>query len=110
MVKYESIRIFQKTSKMKKTAFILIFAGSLLALGFGASAQGKTAIISISEVIDAMPESKKADSTLARYKTQLEQEFEAYKTEYTEQANFLTSADTAKYSRPVINLRRQTLA
>jgi outer membrane protein len=110
MVKYESIRIFRKTSKMKKTAFILFFAGGLLAMAFRANAQGKTAIVSISEVIDAMPETKKADSTLAQYKTQLEQQFEAYKSEYTEQANFLSSADTAKYSRPVIILKRQTLA
>ena len=95
---------------MKKTALILLFAGGLLAQVERSNAQGKTAIVSISEVIEVMPETKKADSTLSQYKTQLEQQFEAYKTEYTEQAAFLNSKDTAKYTPPQLRFKRESLA
>ena len=95
---------------MKKTAFILFFAGGLLALGSRSMAQGKTGCVSMSEVIDAMPETKKADSTLAQYKAELEQRFEAYKSEYSQQATLLSSPDTAKYTKPQLDLKRQSLA
>src|SRR5579872_6183568 len=94
---------------MNKTAFILLLAGGFIATANHATAQGKTGCVSITEVIDAMPETKKADSTLAQYKRELEQQFEAYKTEYNEQATFLNSADTAKYTKPILVLKRQTL-
>jgi outer membrane protein len=73
-------------------------------------AQGKTGCISINEVIDAMPETKKADSTLNQFKAELEQRFEAYQAEYKEQAGFLASPDTAKYTRPQLDLKRKSLA
>ncbi|HLZ85627.1 MAG TPA: OmpH family outer membrane protein [Puia sp.] len=95
---------------MKKTAFIFLFAGCLLLPASRSMAQGKTGCISMSEVIDAMPETKKADSTLAEYKATLEQQFEAYKAEYNEQANFLSSPDTAKYTHIQLDLKRKTLA
>jgi outer membrane protein len=74
------------------------------------AAQGKIGCVSISEVIDAMPETKKADSTLNLYKVELEQRFEAYKAEYSEKAAFFASPDTAKYTKPQLDLRRQSLA
>jgi outer membrane protein len=95
---------------MNKTAFILLFAGGLLSLTIHSNAQGKTGCVSISEIIEAMPEAKKADSTLAQYKTQLEQQFEAYKAEYAEQATLLSSPDTAKYTRQILTIKRQSLA
>jgi len=95
---------------MKPAAFILIFAGNFLAFGARSMAQGKTACISINEVIEAMPESKKADSTLALFKTELEQRYEAYQSEYKEQATLLLSKDTAKFTAQQMNLKRQSLA
>ncbi|HVU96931.1 MAG TPA: OmpH family outer membrane protein [Puia sp.] len=95
---------------MNKTAFILLFTGALFSFATRSAAQGKTGCVSMSEVIDAMPETKKADSTLAKYKTELEQQFQAYQAEYSEQARFLSSADTAKYTKPILNLKRQSLA
>lgn len=107
---YELYRIFRKTFNMKPAAFILIFTGSFLAFCARSMAQGKTACISINEVIEAMPETKKADSTLAQFKAELEQRFEAYQTEYREQATVLSSKDTAKYTPQQIVLKRQSLA
>ena len=95
---------------MNKAAFILLFTGALFSLHTRVAAQGKTGCISMSEVIEAMPETKKADSALAKYKAELEQQFEAYQAEYSEQARFLSSADTAKYTQPQRNLKRQSLA
>lgn len=95
---------------MRPAAFIFVFAGSLLGFGMRAAAQGKTACISINEVIEAMPESKKADSTLALFKAELEQRFEAYQTEYKEQAMVLSSKDTAKFTPQQMIFKRQSLA
>jgi outer membrane protein len=95
---------------MKKAAFILFFASGLLALGSRSMAQGKTGCVSVSEVIDAMPESKKADSMLAQYKAELEQRFEAYKAEYNEQATLLSSRDTVKYTPAQLTFKRQSLS
>jgi outer membrane protein len=95
---------------MNKTAIILLFTGGLFALSTRSAAQGKTGCVSMSEVIDAMPESKKADSALARYKVELEEHFEAVQAEYAEQARFLSSADTVKYTPPQLRLKRESLA
>jgi len=96
---------------MNKTPIFLLLAGGFIATANHATAQaqGKTGCVSISEVIDAMPETKKADSTLAQYKAELEQQFEAFKAEYNEQATLLNSVDTTKYTKPILILKRQTL-
>jgi len=95
---------------MNKTAFILLFTGAFFSLTTRSAAQGKTACVSISEVLDAMPETKKADSALNLFKSELEQRYVAYQSEYNEQANFLHSPDTAKYTRPQMDLKKKTLA
>jgi len=94
---------------MKKTAFILLLTGAFAVMSNRSFAQGKTGCVSISEVIDAMPETKKADSALNLFKAELEQRYAAYQSEYTEQANFLSSPDTAKYTRPQIDLKKKSL-
>ena len=63
------------------------------------------ACISISEVIGAMPETKKADTTLAQYQAALQQQFDTYKAEYTQQASLLGSPDTAKLTKPLCGAR-----
>ena len=70
----------------------------------GLHAQAKLACISISEVIGAMPETKKADTTLAQYQEALQQQFDAYKAEYTQQVSLLGSPDTAKFTKPQLVL------
>jgi outer membrane protein len=93
---------------MKKTAFIMILVSGLAPVGL--YAQAKLACVSISEVIGAMPETKKADTTLAQYQEALQQQFDAYKSEYTQQAGLLGSPDTAKFTKPQLDLKRRSLA
>lgn len=93
---------------MKKTAFIILVLSGLAPAGL--YAQAKLACISISEVIGAMPEAKKADTTLAEYRTALQQQFDAYRSEYTQQNGLLSSPDTAKFTKPQLDLKRRSLA
>lgn len=95
---------------MSKTAFLLFCTAGLLAVSMRSVAQAKTGCVSMTEVLDAMPETKKADSALTRYKAELEQTFETYKTEYAEQANLLSSKDTVKYTPPQLRFKRESLA
>lgn len=95
---------------MKKSASILLILAGLAPVGAGLQAQTKMACVSINEVIVAMPETKKADTTLAEYEAALQQQFDTYKAEYTQQTNLLGSADTAKFTKPQLDLKRKSLA
>lgn len=94
---------------MRSTATVLVLVGALLSFGPSTHAQSKFGCISLTEVLNAMPEFKKADTTLAAYRTSLEQNFEAMRTEYTERATQLSSPDTAKYTLPQLTIKRQGL-
>lgn len=95
---------------MKKTAVILLLVSSLISVTSKSIAQNKTGCISLNELLSIMPESKKADTALAEYRVALEQQFEAYKTEYKERAASLASRDTAKLTRAQLDIKRKTLA
>jgi outer membrane protein len=95
---------------MKKSASILLILVALAPAGAGLHAQGKMGCVSINEVIVAMPETKKADTTLAEYQEALQQQFDTYKAEYTQQTSLLGSADTAKFTKPQLDLKRKSLA
>ncbi len=45
----------------------------------------------------------------AEYKISLEQQFEAYKAEFSEQEKFLHSGDTARYTKLQLNIKRKSL-
>ena len=72
-------------------------------------AQTKIGYISIQEVIAAMPEAKKADSSLTEFQNALAQNFEDQKREFNEQDSLLNSKDTAKYSKAQIEIKRKNL-
>ncbi len=95
---------------MKPAALGFLFLGSLLFAGTTSFAQNKLGCISMSELLTAMPEFKKADTTLAEYRSALEQEFESYKTQYNEQAAVLTSRDTLKFTKPQLDIKKKSLA
>jgi len=107
---YECVRTFGKTNQMRKISIALFLIGGLLSAGTRSSAQTKTGCISFNELLTAMPEFKLADTLLARYKDTLEERFNAYKTEYDEQANLLSSRDTARFSSSQLIIKRQSLA
>ena len=98
---------------MKRAALSFLLAGILLFTGAPANAQSqqtKFACISFNELISSMPEAKKADTTLAEYRAALEQQFEDMRTDYTTKATELTSADTGKFTKPQLDLKRKSLA
>jgi outer membrane protein len=95
---------------MRKNFAALLLVGALLSAGNRSTAQTKTGCISFNELLNAMPEFKKADTTLAEYRISLEQKFEAYQTEYAEQRNLLSSRDTPKYPPAQLDIKKRTLA
>lgn len=99
------------TTNMKKfipVTVILLFVGLLT--GHQVQAQTKTGYVSFSELIGSMPESRKADTALSEYKAALEQQFEEYQREFTEQGNLLNSKDTLKYTGPQLDVKRKKLS
>ena len=103
-----------KLPTMLKTILSLILIGGLLTAGLPTIAQNPAAArlgcISFNELLTAMPEFKKADTLLEAYRVTLEQQFEAMKTEYNEQASLLSGPDTAKFTKPQLNLKKQGLS
>ena len=95
---------------MARTIAPLLFGAILLFSGVPSFAQNKFACISFNELVNSMPETKKADTTLAQYQAALEQQFETMKTDYTTQATELTSSDTGKFTKPQLELKRRSLA
>lgn len=87
---------------------LMLFAGLLS--GYHVQAQTKTGYVSFSELIGSMPESRKADTAMTEYKEALEQQFEEYQHEFTEQGTLLNSSDTLKYTRPQLDLKRKKLS
>ena len=91
----------------------LVFAIVLFAVisGFGgtkAQAQGKIGYISMEELVGSMPEAKKADTTLGKYKEDLEKTQQDMQAELaSEEQQFI--ADSAKYSQVTKDMKRREL-
>src|ERR1700750_3239563 len=95
---------------MKKIVTIVAVVMGLVLAGNSTKAQGnKLGYISLSELIPAMPEYKKADTALNDYQNALGQNFEDMKREYYEQDSLLNSKDTAKYTRAQLELKRKNM-
>jgi outer membrane protein len=95
---------------MRKIITAIILTAGLLSAGNRLAAQSKTGCISFNELLNAMPDFKRADTVLARYRDTLEREYDAYKTEYSEQENLLRSVDTARYTKVQLDLKKRSLA
>jgi outer membrane protein len=106
----EAVRTFKKIRHMAKTILSLLFAAFLLCTGVPTYAQNKFACISLNELINAMPETKKADTALVQYQAALQQEFDDMKSDYTTQATELSSRDTVKFTIGQLEVKRQDLA
>jgi len=95
---------------MKKiVTVVLVAAGLIVVAGNRAQAQTKIGFISLQELIQAMPEAKKADSTLADFSNALNQNFEDQQKEFREQDSLLSSKDTARFTRAQLELKRKNL-
>jgi len=95
---------------MKRIALLCTLTVILVSVATVSHAQAKMACISFNDLLTSMPEYKRADTSLARFRDTLEQQFEAMKTEYTEQAGRLSGPDTAKYTPPQLRIKREALS
>lgn len=66
---------------MKKVVFLLAL-GMTLGFAFTAQAQKKTGYINSQELLESMPEAKKADSSIAKYAKELEDQMKTMVTDY----------------------------
>jgi len=66
---------------MKKIIFLLAL-GMTIGFGFSAQAQKKTGYINSQELLETMPEARKADSVLTRYQKDLEEQLKTMAGEY----------------------------
>jgi len=87
---------------------VMVVMGLVMA-GNSTKAQGKIGYISLSELIPAMPEYKKADTALNDYQSALGENVEDMKTAYYEQDSLLSSKDTAKYTRAQLELKKKNM-
>lgn len=94
---------------MKKIVTVVLVAAGLMVAGNRAQAQTKIGYISLQELIQAMPEAKKADSALADYSSALNQNFEDQQKEFREQDSLLSSKDTARFTKAQLELKRKNL-
>ena len=95
--------------QMKKILTVVVVVMGLVMAGNSTKAQAKIGYISLSELIPAMPEYKKADTALNDYQNALGQNFEDMKKEYYEQDSLLNSKDTAKYTKAQLELKRKNM-
>lgn len=99
----------RKQTTMKKTILYFLLAGVMVMTGTVVKAQNKIGYISFNELMAAMPELKKADTVLAEYRAALEQKFEDYKAEFQQKSKQLSGPDTAKLTKPQLELKRKSL-
>jgi outer membrane protein len=99
--------------QMKQIVTTLVVVMGLVMVGNSTKAQGaatKIAYISLTELIPAMPEYKKADTALNDYQQALGQNFDDMKREYYEQDSLLNSKDTIKYTKAQLELKKKNMA
>ena len=94
---------------MKRIVIIILVASVSLFGGTPLHAQTKLGYISLSELISAMPEYKKADTSMVDYQTALNQNFDDMKSEFNEKDSMLSSKDTLKYTKAQIEIKRKQL-
>jgi outer membrane protein len=94
---------------MKRIVIIVLVASVSLFGGTPLHAQTKLGYISLSELISAMPEYKKADTSMVDYQTALNQNFDDMKSEFNEKDSMLSSKDTSKYTKAQIEIKRKQL-
>lgn len=94
---------------MKKLVTIVLVAAGLMAATQG-NAQTKMGYISVQELVVAMPEYRKADTTLADYQNALNQQYAERVQDFNMRDSLLSSKDTVKYTRAQLEVKRNDLA
>jgi outer membrane protein len=83
------------------TAFILAFTTH------GTHAQAHIGYISMSELIEAMPEYRKADSAMANYQNALTEHYQDMAKEVNEKDSILSGPDTIRMTREQLDVSRR---
>src|SRR5579871_2189788 len=94
---------------MKKIVSIIALASVLMIATNHVEAQSKIGYVSLGELIQAMPESKKADTAYNEYQNALQQQLAEYQNEYYEKDSLLKSKDTLKYTKAQLEVKRRDL-
>jgi len=93
---------------MKKLVTLCLLAVGLMAASH-VNAQTKIGYISVQELIVAMPEFKRADTSLAEYQNALNQQYADMVQEFNMRDSLLASKDTQKYTKAQIEVKRRDL-
>jgi outer membrane protein len=94
---------------MKKLATIVLVVAGMVA-ATAVNAQNKMGYISVQELVQAMPEYRKADTTLAEYQNALNQQYAERVQDFNMRDSLLSSKDTAKFTRAQLEVKRNDLA
>ena len=95
---------------MKKLVTVVAVVMGLMLGSNSVKAQGsKIGTISIAELIQSMPEYKKADTAMTEFNNALQQQYQDMVNEYQEQAALLSSKDTSKYTAAQLELKRKSV-
>jgi outer membrane protein len=94
---------------MKKLVTIVLVAAGLVATT-QVNAQSKMGYISVQELVQAMPEYRKADTTLAEYQNALNQQYAERVQDFNLRDSLLSSKDTVKYTKAQLEVKRNDLA
>ncbi|HEY8387140.1 MAG TPA: OmpH family outer membrane protein [Parasegetibacter sp.] len=93
---------------MKKITLIALLAAGLMVAQEG-KAQLKIGYISLGEVVTAMPEFKKADTSLREYQEAMQQKYFEMINDFNNKDSLLSSADTLKYNKAQLEVKRKEL-
>lgn len=94
---------------MKKLASIVLVVAGIVA-ATAVNAQNKMGYISVQELVQAMPEYRKADTTLAEYQNALNQQYAERVQDFNMRDSLLSSKDTTKFTRAQLEVKRNDLA
>ena len=94
---------------MKKLVTIVLVAAGLIA-ATQVNAQNKMGYISVQELVAAMPEYRRADTTLGEYQNALNEQYAERVKDFNMRDSLLASRDTAKYTRAQLEVKRNDLA
>ncbi len=94
-----------------KKLFTIVLASAVLFLAGSTStnAQIKIGYISTQELVAAMPEYKKADTSLADYQNALNQQYAEKIQDFNYRDSILNTKDTLKFTKAQLEVKRQDL-
>jgi outer membrane protein len=94
---------------MKKLFTIVLVSAALLAASQVNAQALKFGYISTQELVTAMPDYKKADTSLAEYQNALNQQYAEKVSDFNMRDSLLSGKDTSKYTKAQLEVKRNEL-